>query len=217
MSFIDDILPHAQRIQKEFDILSSIILAQAILESSWGKSRLAKEGKNLFGIKGSYLRESVTMRTAEYNAKKEKYYVDTAFKKYPSWYDSLYDLAILYQNGVSWDRNKYKKVVGEKDYKIVAQFIQEAGYATDPDYASKLIKIIQVNNLTRYDIVSYPLLKFGSRGVNVEKIQRLLDVKVDGIFGVNTLTAVKAFQKEKGLVEDGIVGKDTWEKMSMLN
>ena len=214
MTFIDDILPHAQRIQSEFHILASIILAQAILESNWGKSRLAINGKNLFGIKGSYLGESVTMRTAEYNAKKEKYYVDTAFKKYPSWYDSLYDLAILYQNGVSWDRNKYKKVIGETDYKMVAQFIQEAGYATDPDYASKLIKIIEVNDLARYDIVTDPLLKFGSRGIYVEQIQRILGIKVDGIFGANTLTAVKAFQKEKGLVEDGIVGKETWEKMN---
>ncbi|MEH6939078.1 glucosaminidase domain-containing protein [Bacillus sp. JJ664] len=214
MTFIDEILPHAQRIQKEFNILASSIIAQAILESNWGKSRLAINGKNLFGVKGSYLGESVTMRTAEYNAKKERYYVETAFRKYPSWYDSLYDLATLYQNGVSWDRNKYKKVVGEKDYKMVAQFIQEAGYATDPDYASKLIKIIEVNDLARYDIVSYALLKFGSRGGYVEQIQRLLGVKVDGIFGVNTLTAVKTFQKEKGLVEDGIVGKDTWEKMN---
>lgn len=213
ISFIDEILPHAQRIQKEFNILASIILAQAILESNWGKSRLAINGKNLFGVKGSYLGKSVTMRTAEYNAKKERYYIETAFRKYPSWYDSLLDLANLYQDGVNWDRNKYKKVIGEKDYKLVAQFIQEAGYATDPNYASKLIKIIEVNDLTRYDIVSYPLLKFGSRGEYVKKIQRLLGVKVDGNFGVNTLTAVKAFQKEKGLVEDGIVGKDTWKKM----
>lgn len=214
MSFMDEILPHAQRIQKEFNILASIILAQAILESNWGKSGLAINGKNLFGVKGSYLGESVTMRTAEYNGKKERYYVDTAFRKYPSWYDSLFDLALLYQNGVSWDRNKYRKIIGEKDYKMVAKYIQDAGYATDPDYSSKLIKIIKVNDLNRYDIVSYPFLKFGSRGVDVETIQRLLGVKVDGIFGLNTLTAVKAFQKEKGLVEDGIVGKDTWEKMS---
>jgi flagellum-specific peptidoglycan hydrolase FlgJ len=214
MSFMDEILPHAQHIQKECKILASIILAQAILESNWGKSRLAINGKNLFGVKGTYLGESVTMRTAEYNAKKEKYYVETAFRKYPSWYDSLYDLAILYQNGVSWDRHKYKKIIGEKDYKMVAEFIQEAGYATDPDYASKLIKIIEVNDLAQYDNVSYPILKLGSRGVYVEQIQRLLGVKVDGIFGLNTLTAVKAFQKEKGLVEDGIVGKDTWEKMN---
>lgn len=198
MSFIDEILPHAQRIQKEFNILASIILAQAILESNWGKSGLALNGKNLFGVKGSYLGESVKMRTAEYNAKKERYYVDTAFRKYPSWYDSLYDLALLYQNGVSWDRNKYRKIIGEKDYKMVAQFIQEAGYATDPDYASKLIKIIERNDLTRYDIVSNPLLKFGSRGVYVEQIQRLLGVKVDGLWSKN-VNCCKSFSKRKGL------------------
>ena len=99
MSFISEIVPHAQRIHREYNILASIVIAQAIHESNWGKSGLATKGKNLFGIKGTYNGQSVTMRTWEvYNGK--SVYVDAAFMKYPSWYGSLQDLANLYRNGV---------------------------------------------------------------------------------------------------------------------
>lgn len=150
LTFIDEIAPHAQRISKEFNILASLIIAQAIHESNWGKSGLAFKGKNLFGIKGNYKGQSVTMPTWEHvNGKDVK--VNAAFRKYPSWYESLYDLANLYKNGVSWDRNKYKKMIGETDYKKACTAVQAAGYATDPNYASKLIKTIESNNLTKYD------------------------------------------------------------------
>lgn len=61
-------------------------------------------------------------------------------------------------------------------------------------------------------VIPYPgkLIKSGSRGKNVEKIQRALGVKVDGIYGKNTVSAVKAYQKRHGLGVDGIVGKNTW-------
>ncbi|KEF40387.1 muramidase (flagellum-specific) [Schinkia azotoformans MEV2011] len=151
MNFIDEITPHAKRIAKEFNLLASLIIAQAIHESDWGKSGLAVKGKNLFGIKGNYKGQSVTMPTREHvNGKDVK--VNAAFRKYPSWYESLYDLANLYKNGVSWDRSKYKKVIGETDYKKACAAVQTAGYATDPNYATKLIKMIESNNLTKYDI-----------------------------------------------------------------
>lgn len=152
MNFINEIAPHAQRVYKQFTILASFIIAQAIHESNWGKSGLAVNGKNLFGVKGSYNGQSITMKTWEvYNGKNVM--VDAAFRKYPSWYESLEDLAKLYLNGVSWDRNKYKAVVGESDYKKVCRAVQSAGYATDPEYANKLIRTIEAYNLTQYDVV----------------------------------------------------------------
>lgn len=141
MNFIDEILQDTQRIQKKYHILASLIIAQAILESNWGKSGLAINGKNIFGIKGSYNGQSVFMQTTEFrveNGKKVPYQVKTAFRKYPTWYESLHDLATLYLNGVSWDRNKYKKIIGETDYMKAAKAVQSAGYATDPKYAEKL-------------------------------------------------------------------------------
>ena len=66
------------------------------------------------------------------------------------------------------------------------------------------------------------LLKVGSIGREVRDLQRLLKIKIDGIFGVATSLAVKEFQKENKLKIDGIVGPKTWklllaeEKMNIV-
>jgi N-acetylmuramoyl-L-alanine amidase len=64
-------------------------------------------------------------------------------------------------------------------------------------------------------IVPYPghYIKEGSRGKDVERIQRAVGVKADGIFGSGTKAAVKAYQRRHGLSADGIVGPSTWNKM----
>lgn len=132
------------------------------------------------------------------------------------------DLAVLYVNGVSWDRKKYKKVIGETDYKKEAAEIQRSGYASDPKYAELLISVIEKNGLAAYDgkpaaapKMPYPgyLLKKGSVGTDVKHIQQKLGVAADGIFGSRTETAVKNFQKVNGLTAEGIVGKNTWAKL----
>ncbi|SDC81101.1 N-acetylmuramoyl-L-alanine amidase [Terribacillus halophilus] len=64
-------------------------------------------------------------------------------------------------------------------------------------------------------IVPYPgkLIKKGSKGKDVERIQRAVNVTADGIFGSGTEAVVKAYQKRKGLSTDGIVGLATWNVM----
>jgi peptidoglycan L-alanyl-D-glutamate endopeptidase CwlK len=65
------------------------------------------------------------------------------------------------------------------------------------------------------DIVPYPgnPLKVGSKGKDVERIQRAVKVDVTGVFDGDTTRAVKEYQKRKGLVADGIVGKNTWSEL----
>ena len=65
---------------RQFGVLPSVTAAQAILESAWGQSALATQGHNLFGIKGSYNGQSITMRTAEYG-NGGYYYINDAFRK----------------------------------------------------------------------------------------------------------------------------------------
>jgi LysM repeat protein len=152
MDFIKTIAPYAQRIQEKYNILASLVIAQACLESDFGRSGLAKKGKNLFGVKGSYNGQSVTMPTTEYRDGKP-YKINATFRKYPSWYESMEDLARLYHNGVSWDRNKYKSIIGETNYVMACKKVQECGYCTDPNYATKLINIIEKYELYKYDKV----------------------------------------------------------------
>ncbi|MBC2265272.1 GW domain-containing glycosaminoglycan-binding protein [Listeria booriae] len=154
--FINLLAGHAQQIQDQEGILTSITLAQAILESNWGESKLATEGRNLFGIKGEYQKDSVTMPTQEYE-NNEWITIDAAFRKYPTWFESLDDHAALFLKGTSWDKTKYQGVIKAKDYKTAANALQKAGYATDPGYAEKLIELIEQRNLQAYDQIYDPI------------------------------------------------------------
>ena len=61
------------------------------------------------------------------------------------------------------------------------------------------------------------VLKKGSKGPAVVTLQEFLKLKADGDFGPKTESAVKAWQKSHGLIDDGIVGKKTWAAMGILN
>ncbi|ANB56597.1 mannosyl-glycoendo-beta-N-acetylglucosaminidase family protein [Anoxybacillus sp. B7M1] len=87
MEFIQEIASYAQRIQEKYNILASLVIAQACLESKFGQSGLAQKGKNLFGIKGTYNGQSITMKTAEYQGGKA-YQTDAAFWK-KTWRSSI--------------------------------------------------------------------------------------------------------------------------------
>ena len=133
-------------------ILPSITAAQAILESGWGSSELAKApNNNLFGIKGSedWHGEIVTVPTQEY-LNGDYITVNAAFRKYASWNDSVVDHAKFFTS-TEWRKDNYRKVVNETDYRIAAQELKNAGYATDPSYPGKLIRLIEAYKLYEWD------------------------------------------------------------------
>ena len=136
-------------------ILPSITAAQAILESGWGSSELAKTpNNNLFGIKNSedWHGEIVTVPTQEY-LNGDYITVNAAFRKYASWNDSVVDHAKFFTS-TEWRKDNYRKVVNETDYRIAAQELKNAGYATDPNYPGKLIRLIEAYKLYEWDAVS---------------------------------------------------------------
>lgn len=143
-AFINEVAPGAIETYQKYGILPSITIAQAILESGWGKSRI---GNNIFGIKAgsNWKGKTRTAQTSEYiNGK----WVSTTatFRDYDSVAESIMDHAELVGTA-----SRYEAVRNAKDYKEAARALQEAGYATDPGYAQKLINIIEQNNLTMYD------------------------------------------------------------------
>ncbi|MFC0234617.1 glycoside hydrolase family 73 protein [Vagococcus entomophilus] len=149
-TFIAELLPHAKELQKQYGILPSIILGQAILESDWGKSQLGKDYHNLFGIKAGDAEDKVELKTKEYEDGKWKE-ITAAFKVYPNWQASMTDHTLLFVNGVSWNTTIYQNVLKATNYKVAAQALQDAGYATDPDYASKITSVIETYQLNQYD------------------------------------------------------------------
>ena len=133
-------------------ILPSITAAQAILESGWGSSELAKApNNNLFGIKDSedWHGAIVTVPTQEY-LNGDYITVNVAFRKYASWNDSVVDHAKFFTS-TEWRKDNYRKVVNEMDYRIAAQELKNAGYATDPNYPGKLIRLIEAYKLYEWD------------------------------------------------------------------
>lgn len=145
--FFRELIPYAQEMQRKTGIPASVALAQAALESGFGKSLLAKEGKNLFGIKAgrSWKGKKLTLPTIEYFQGKPVR-VMAKWRKYDSYLDAFLDLARVYYNGLYDDALPYRRNPRE--------FIRRAGkvYATDPQYADKVIALIERYNLDKYDL-----------------------------------------------------------------
>lgn len=147
-AFITSLIPGAQSAHKSHGVPASVTIAQAILESSWGKSGLTAKARNLFGIKAdpSWHGESVTMPTAEYH-KSVRTVVDAPFRKYATLSDSINDHALFLRN------NKRYAVAFECGTGCeFALKIALAGYATDPHYADLLIALIRQHSLDQYDV-----------------------------------------------------------------
>ena len=144
-AFLDKIGPMAAADMQKTGILASLTVAQAILESGWGKSGLTLKANNLFGIKGAYNGASVSCKTQEWDG--SKYITITAaFRKYPSWAESVADHSALFLR-----LKRYENLRGCTDYKKACQYVREDGYATDPAYTTKLVQLIEKYGLTQYD------------------------------------------------------------------
>lgn len=148
--FIERLVPHAQELQDGYGVLPSIILGQAILESNWGKSTLASKYNNLFGIKAYGDQKKVSLETKEF-VNEEWITIQGDFKVYDSWEQSMDDHTQLFVQGVDWNPALYEKVITATNYQEAAQALQEAGYATDPGYAQKIIQVIEMYQLNQYD------------------------------------------------------------------
>lgn len=155
-TFIQTIAPTAQTLAKSNDLYASVMIAQAVLESSFGTSTLgAAPNHNLFGMKGNYQGAYVEMLTLEDDGKGSYYQISATFKKYPSHTQSLQDYVNLIRNGVSWDAYRYMKVWKSKTTSYTDATRALTGtYATDTLYASKLNNLIATYNLTAYDSAS---------------------------------------------------------------
>ena len=128
-------------------LFPSVVLAQAALETGYGKSLLSSKYNNLFGIKAdpAWTGDAVNLNTGEYingNAIVE----NDAFRVYTTPKDSIKDHITFLK---SYDN--YAQVFIAQTPEEQAQALQDAHYATDPDYASKLIAIVNDNNLKAFD------------------------------------------------------------------
>jgi hypothetical protein len=149
LAFILRVAPGVQATM-DCGVLACLRIAQAILESGWGTSGLTKRANNLFGMKAfsGWSGQRVNMSTGEWSASQGNYTINADFRAYNSWDDSIADHAKNYVNTSCY---KAAGLLGEKDYRQACIKVRQAGYATDPDYPSKLIKLIDDYSLTYFD------------------------------------------------------------------
>jgi LysM repeat protein len=126
---------------KRTGIPASITLAQGIIESDCGHSRLAREGNNHFGIK---CHDDWTGPTIRHNDDSR----NECFRKYRRPEESFYDHSDFLR---SVTRYSFLFDIPPSDYKGWARGLKKAGYATNPDYANMLIRNIEENNLWQFD------------------------------------------------------------------
>ncbi|MBO5888297.1 MAG: glucosaminidase domain-containing protein [Bacteroidaceae bacterium] len=143
-SYIDKYKGWAIEQMNQYGIPASITLAQGLLESNAGRSTLATQANNHFGIKvGSSWTGPYVLRDDD--ARNEK------FRKYKSARESYVDHSKFLQ-GKRY-QGLYK--LGKTDYKGWARGLKAAGYATNPNYADALIRTIEMYNLNQFDTGKY--------------------------------------------------------------
>jgi len=132
-------------------ILPSVCIAQAALETGWGKSTRMKEANAYFGIKANsdWKGKVYSSDTQEcYDGINKVQVKDAAFRAYDSLKDSVHDYFDLICKA-----ERYSGAWDKTDAKTCITAIKNGGYATDPDYISNVMSIINSHDLTKYDSV----------------------------------------------------------------
>ena len=153
--------------QKKTGILASVSLAQFILESGYGKSELAQEANNCFGMKKSLSGNSwagsmwdgksiYTKKTKEQRSWGSET-VTAEFRRYGCVEDSIADHSAYLTGAKKGSALRYEGLKGCTDYRKAAQIIKAGGYATSTTYVERLCSIIEQWKLTQYDADSMPV------------------------------------------------------------
>ena len=178
VKFADSIYNSVNKVNKENDyqLFNSVIIAQSVLETGWGQSKIMMKANALFGIKaGSGWKGKV------YSSYTNEVYDGVESTEYATFraYDSIEESIEDYYKLI---KNNYKKALNCDTQKESIQAIKNGGYATDPDYVSKIMSIINANDfIEKYDNIEESKYTTGryvvntDSGLNVRKTPELND------------------------------------------
>jgi len=145
--FARDVWPHASRVAKRLNVAPEALVAQAALETGWGAHVMPGPGgssNNLFGIKagGSWGGDSIRKPTLEFSAGVAKKEV-ASFRAYPDLESTFDDYAQFIESNA-----RYQAVPNHgNDVSGFANALQESGYATDPNYAEKISRVLNSDTM----------------------------------------------------------------------
>ncbi len=144
-AFISLVAPGALAAQQRYGVPAAVTIAQAIEESAWGRSSLAAQHHNLFGIKGTGPAGSVSLPTAEYIGG-HWVTVDAQFRVYHNDAESIADHAELLATS-----GYYTRAMADRSVPDAFANDLTGVYATDPEYGANLIALMKLYNLYRFD------------------------------------------------------------------
>ena len=149
--------------QKKSGILASVSLAQFILESGYGKSELAQNANNCFGMKKSlsgntwsgsaWDGKSIYTKQTQEEENGQMITITADFRKYAKVEDSIADHSAYLLGAKNGSALRYNGLKGCTNYKKAVQIIKDGGYATSSTYIRNLCSIIERWNLTKYDAI----------------------------------------------------------------
>lgn len=227
-AFISQICGYATEVAAANDLYASVMMAQAILESGWGASTLTTTANNMFGIKGSYNGQYVTMDTYEDDGSGNYYLISAKFRKYPSLKESFEDNAYVLRNTSFSSGNYYYSGAWKSNttsYTQATAWLQ-GRYATDTSYASKLNNLISTYNLTQYDTGSSNAGGGNSNGTIVSdetainqqmKTTSSMNIRSDASISASitgSLAANTTFTATATKTGTSVNGNTTWYKIS---
>lgn len=148
--FVNQLWPYAEKAAKQLGVEPKVLMAQAALETGWGKSVInskVRSSFNLFNIKAdsSWQGKQVKVSTLEFEQGVAVKKTD-GFRSYESYRESFEDYVSFIQNNPRY--GEALKHAGEP-LKYM-QNLQQAGYATDPNYADKVMKILNGRTLSEF-------------------------------------------------------------------
>jgi len=145
--FIAKMKPHAEKAAAELNVSTDVLLAQAALETGWGKHLIhdtqGNNTFNIFNIKATnWQGKSVAVNTLE-NRQGVTQQERANFRQYDDYAQSFADYVSLIKNNT-----RYKEALAAGDNSnVYAEELQKAGYATDPDYAAKIKSLLNSDSI----------------------------------------------------------------------
>ena len=174
-------------------LFSSVVIAMGCLETGYGKSSLMIKANAIFGIKATK-----SWKGKVYNAKTKECYdgvtyvtINDCFRAYNNFADSISDYFDLICKS-----SRYRKALVADTPKECITEIKNAGYATDPKYIDSIMKIIETNNLTKYDRQEKTESKESYKVGSTYTLQVNLNVR----YGAGTTYKIKKYSE---LTKDG--------------
>ena len=163
--FADSIYNSVNKVNKEngYQLFNSVIIAQSVLETGWGQSKVMMKANALFGIKaGSGWKGKV------YSSYTNEVYDGVESTEYATFraYDSIEESIEDYYKLI---KNNYKKALNCDSQKECIEAIKKGGYATDPEYVDKIMSIINANDfIKKYDNIENLEYSVGHYIVNTD-------------------------------------------------